>query len=73
MSKNILWFDQIGKDDIGQVGGKGANLGEMVDIGMPVPFGFVVTSSAFNTFLKKNALAPIIKKLLMLKLKDKSI
>lgn len=28
--KFILWFDDIGKDDIPLVGGKNANLGEMI-------------------------------------------
>ena len=44
--KNILWFKDISKNDIPAVGGKGANLGEMTNFGIPVPPGFAVTSYA---------------------------
>lgn len=27
--KNILWYEEFGKEDVALVGGKGANLGEM--------------------------------------------
>ncbi len=37
-------------------GGKGANLGELLKIGMPVPEGFVVLTSAFETFLQQAGL-----------------
>jgi len=33
----IVWFKDVGKDDIPQVGGKGANLGEMAKASIPVP------------------------------------
>lgn len=52
----IAKFAQIGKADTPEVGGKGANLGEMAGIGMPVPPGFVVTSQAYKEFLKENKL-----------------
>jgi len=63
-SPYILWFDKIDKDDISQVGGKGANLGEMTKIGIPVPPGFVVTAQAYFYFLKENNLKPKIKQIL---------
>ena len=50
---NVLWFEDLSKDDVGIVGGKGANLGEMVNAEMPVPPGFVVTSEAYSRFLKE--------------------
>ena len=34
---NILWLEEIRKEDIFSVGGKGASLGEMASIGLPVP------------------------------------
>ena len=37
---NILWLEEIRKEDIPSVGGKGASLGEMASIGLPVPKGF---------------------------------
>lgn len=61
---NILWFNQIGKEDISQVGGKGANLGEMFNLGFLVPNGFVVTARAYFDFLEENNLSPKIKELL---------
>ncbi|KQC03799.1 MAG: phosphoenolpyruvate synthase [Methanoculleus sp. SDB] len=48
---NILWLEEIKKDDISSVGGKGASLGEMASIGLPVPGAFVVTAQAFRRFL----------------------
>ena len=49
-------FEEIRKDDILDVGGKGANLGEMVSADIAVPPGFVVTSDAYRRFLKENGL-----------------
>lgn len=40
-------FSSIGRADVAMVGGKGANLGELSRAGLPVPPGFVVTSTAF--------------------------
>ena len=40
----VLRFDEVEKDNIPQVGGKGANLGEMVGAGLPVPPGFCITA-----------------------------
>ena len=48
---NILWLEEIRKEDIVSVGGKGASLGEMASIGLPVPKAFVVTAQAFRRFL----------------------
>ncbi|OGC56328.1 phosphoenolpyruvate synthase [candidate division WWE3 bacterium RIFCSPLOWO2_12_FULL_36_10] len=52
----VLWFDQIGKEDIPFAGGKGANLGEMYSNGIPVPNGFVVASKSYYEFLEKTSL-----------------
>ncbi len=54
--ENVLWFSQIGKEDVGRVGGKGANLGEMAGAGFPVPNGFCTTSEAYFTFIKANGI-----------------
>ncbi len=62
MNKKLLvWFDEVDKNDIGLVGGKGANLGEMTRAKFPVPFGFVVTSNAYFEFIKENKLDRHIK------------
>lgn len=44
----IRWLEQVGADDVGLVGGKGASLGEMVRAGLPVPPGFCVTVQAYR-------------------------
>ncbi|MFH1840719.1 MAG: phosphoenolpyruvate synthase [Candidatus Shapirobacteria bacterium] len=62
-SRYIWWFNEIHKEDVAVVGGKGANLGEMASIGLPVPKGFVVTVAAYFDFLKENNLKPKIKEL----------
>lgn len=62
--KDILWLTQITKEDTLLVGGKGANLGEMVRAGFPVPPGFVVAAGAYQDFLTTNGLDKKIKDLL---------
>jgi len=59
--KLIVWFDEIDKDDVALVGGKGANLGEMTQNSFPIPYGFILTSNAYFEFLKFNQLMPKIK------------
>ncbi|QQG40534.1 MAG: phosphoenolpyruvate synthase [Candidatus Levyibacteriota bacterium] len=63
-NKYILWFSEVDKHDIELVGGKGANLGEMVKASFPVPNGFIVTSHAYYTYLKENNLVQKIKHIL---------
>lgn len=57
----IRWFEQLGIDDTDLVGGKGANLGELTSLGIPVPPGFVVTASAFQQVLEAAALQPMLR------------
>ncbi len=49
----IKFFKDINKKNVNIAGGKGASLGEMTKIGMPVPPGFVILAPAFNDFLNK--------------------
>ena len=49
-------FKQLSKQDILIAGGEGASLGEMTQVGLPVPPGFVVLSNAFDEFLKQTDL-----------------
>jgi len=60
----IKWFRDISKKDISSVGGKGANLGEMYNIKLPIPPGFVVTAQAYKSFLEKAGIKKDIEKLL---------
>ena len=62
--KAILWFNEVTKDDVPTVGGKGANLGEMTRAKIPVPPGFIVTAGTYFDFLKKSKLTDKISRLL---------
>ncbi|MTI46294.1 MAG: hypothetical protein FH761_00520 [Firmicutes bacterium] len=52
----IKWFDDINKNDFDLVGGKGFNLSKMFNYGIKVPNGFVVTSIAYDSYVKENQL-----------------
>ncbi|MBU1085290.1 MAG: phosphoenolpyruvate synthase [Candidatus Beckwithbacteria bacterium] len=60
----VVDFKDVDRGDIGLVGGKGANLGEMIKNGFPVPPGFAVTSEAYYRVLDENNLRPQIKELM---------
>ncbi len=45
--KAVVWFKEVTRKDVPLVGGKGANLGEMTNAGIPVPPGFIVTADAY--------------------------
>ncbi|PRY26884.1 phosphoenolpyruvate synthase [Aliiruegeria haliotis] len=57
---NLIWFEDLGRDDVATVGGKNASLGEMVrslgEEGISVPPGFATTSEAYRRFIRKNNL-----------------
>ncbi|MGC9174549.1 MAG: phosphoenolpyruvate synthase [Thermoprotei archaeon] len=69
----LLWFDELGREDVGIVGGKSANLGEMTrelqKAGVPVPYGFSTTAKAYRYFLEYNHLNEKIDQV-MAELKD---
>ncbi|PSV30030.1 phosphoenolpyruvate synthase [Photobacterium sp. GB-72] len=60
MQKYTLWFNTLSMNDVNQVGGKNASLGEMVsnlsNAGVSVPNGFATTSYAFHEFLEYEGL-----------------
>lgn len=61
----VLWFKDLGKEDIPLVGGKCANLGELYgQIGVPVPNGFAVSAYAYKIFLEKTGAGKKINPLL---------
>lgn len=65
MEKNYtLYFDEINKNDLHLVGGKGANLGEMTQAGFPVPYGFCVTTKSYMEFIRHNDLEPFISQII---------
>ncbi len=63
--KLILWFDEIGIDDVPMVGGKNASLGEMyqklTSKGVAVPHGFAITAYAYRYLLKAAGIEQAIK------------
>jgi pyruvate,water dikinase len=63
--KFIKWFEELSKADIPLVGGKCANLGEMVSkVQVPVPPGFAITAEAYRFHILQNGLQTKIGKAL---------
>ena len=60
----VVWFKDITKDSIAVAGGKGANLGEMFRLGLPIPPGFVVTAQTYKEFVETTGLKNKIEQLL---------
>ena len=54
MKKFIYMFDEGNKDMKNLLGGKGANLAEMTNIGLPVPPGFTITTEACSEFYNQD-------------------
>ena len=56
----VLWFEEVGINDIPLVGGKNASLGEMIQQltskGVNVPTGFATTAYAYRYFVEKAGL-----------------
>ena len=56
----VRWFEDLGSDDVDEVGGKNASLGEMVRTlkkeGVNVPGGFATTAHAYRSFIDANGL-----------------
>ena len=70
--KIILWFEELRKDDVPLVGGKCANLGEMIAAGIPVPPGFAVTATAYKRFITETGIAEKIYSIIEEVVTDKS-
>jgi pyruvate,water dikinase len=62
--KYVRWLEEVTKDDIPIAGGKGANMGEMIRIGLPVPSGFVITTAAFERLIQFHSVSDKIKMML---------
>ncbi len=58
----VKWFAELGKTDIPIAGGKGANLGELKNAGIPIPNGFVVTADAYYHFLDVTGIRAFIER-----------
>ena len=55
--KLILWFEELNKEDVPLVGGKCANLGEMINAGIPVPPGFAISAYTYKRFIEETGIA----------------
>jgi pyruvate,water dikinase len=64
MAEGIKWFKELAKRNVDIAGGKGANLGEMTQAGLPVPPGFVVTTPAYRRFTEATGVLDQLKALL---------
>jgi len=62
--KLVLWFEELGKGDVPLVGGKNANLGEMLQAGIPVPPGFAITAYSYKRFIEETGIAEKIYKII---------
>ncbi len=51
MSAYVMHFNEVDRTNLLEVGGKGANLGEMSKAGFPVPSGFCITTSGYRDFI----------------------
>jgi rifampicin phosphotransferase len=56
----VLPLAAVGRHDLAAAGGKGANLGELVHAGFPVPDGAVVTTEAYAAVVEHARLAPAV-------------
>jgi pyruvate,water dikinase len=64
MEHYTLPFDEVDGTRLPDVGGKGANLGELTRAGFPVPPGFCVTTAAYRDFVRASAeLDPLLDQL----------
>jgi len=66
----IIWFEELRKTDIPSVGGKNANLGEMINAGIPVPPGFAITAYSYEKFIHETGIATKIYEIIRETVKD---
>src|SRR5690349_4076891 len=50
----------VGRGDLAVAGGKGANLGELIRAGLPVPPGFVLTTDAYRAYVAATGIGELI-------------
>ncbi|MBP6701498.1 MAG: pyruvate, phosphate dikinase, partial [Halioglobus sp.] len=60
MAKRVYLFNEGSKDDRELLGGKGANLCEMTNLGLPVPYGFIITTSTCREYFKAGNRLPAL-------------
>ena len=68
----VIWFENLRKTDVPLVGGKNANLGEMINAKLPVPPGFAVTAYSYEKFIKETHIAEKIYEIINETVTDKN-
>jgi pyruvate,water dikinase len=63
--KRCVWFNELTRNDVPLAGGKGANLGDMFQAGLPVPPGFVISAPAYRQVVQQADLENRISDLLL--------
>ncbi|MHA7815272.1 MAG: pyruvate, phosphate dikinase [Pseudohaliea sp.] len=58
MAKRVYLFNEGNREDRDLLGGKGANLCEMTNLGLPVPFGFIITTPTCREFFENGNKLP---------------
>jgi len=53
----VILFENLRKTDIPSVGGKNANLGEMINADIPVPPGFAITAYSYKKFIEETGIS----------------
>jgi pyruvate,water dikinase len=61
----VVPLETLRRNDLERAGGKGANLGELISVGLPVPPGFCVTTAAYRCAVAETGLAEAIDEALM--------
>src|SRR5215212_9406331 len=56
----VVPLETLRRNDLERGGGKGANLGELISVGLPVPPGFCVTTAAYRRAVAETGLAEAI-------------
>ncbi|MFH1200419.1 MAG: phosphoenolpyruvate synthase, partial [Candidatus Micrarchaeota archaeon] len=61
--KHVYWFKELDRNSLPIAGGKGANLAEMINHGLPVPEGFIVSAPSYFSFIQGCGLDKVIQEM----------
>ena len=64
MIERIAWFKDLNKESLPVAGGKGANLGEMFNLGLPIPPGFAISAQTYKEFIEETDIKEKISEIL---------
>ena len=61
MANYIKILEELGKNSLAEAGGKGTNLGVLINAGLPVPPGFIITAKAYRFHIEDSGILDKIK------------